>query len=317
MAKDKDRSVNPAAAQRKAEKQKAIKKNKSSTQALRNEKLARRNPERLQTQINDLKALESSGDIKPREKAILEELEKDLRAIKKARDALGDKAPKFGSGSYRREGDGNVLGKRSHDGAKKNEFEEPSSGSETDVSMRRIPMPRDTPPPMPRELRRNPKGTNANNEPLGSDRHGLPPNTAEPVKTTYSGAPQIRDLKQEAVKKFIPNIVRKKQQAVNGAGGLIEPEEMDRLEAEGYGPGAKSPTSIQPASQYGVNEINSIDQEAVGLAEEEERFRKEMEMEMEMLEAEPVEPDQGIRRDAGTTRRPFQPLVEDVSDDDI
>lgn len=309
MAKDKERSVNPATSQRKAEKQKAIKKNKSSTQALRNEKLARRNPERLQTQINDLKALESSGDLKAREKAILDELEKDLRAIKKARDTLGDKAPKFGSGNYRREGDGNVLGKRRHDGERKQYKEPESDGSETDEDMRRIPMPRDTPPPIPREYRRNPQGTNANSEPLGSDRHSLPEKPAAPVRTTYSSAPQIRDLKQEAVKRFVPNIVRQKQQAVKGVGGLVEPEELDRLEAEGYG--VKKPVAVQESTAEA-----DADAEAQRLAEEEERFQREMEI--EGVETTTAEPETAKGRDSVVTaKRLHQPLVEDVSDEDI
>jgi WW domain binding protein 11 len=316
MAKDKERSVNPAAAQRKAEKQKAIKKNKSSTQALRNEKLARRNPERLQTQINDLKALATSGDIKPREKAILEELEKDLRAIKKARDALGDKAPIFSSGNYRREGDGSILGKRRHDGQRK-EYQEPESFcSSTDEDVRRIPMPEDTPPPIPREYRRNPQGTNANNEPLGSDRHSLPEKPAAPVQTTYSSAPQIRDLKQEAVKRFVPNIVRQKQAAVKGVGGLVEPEELDRLEAEGYG--VRKPDSVAAAKDTAAAQDEDEDEsdgEVRRLAEEEERFRREMAMEMEGVEATAAEPE-GLDTMI-TAKRTHQPLVEDVSDEDI
>lgn len=314
MAKDKERSVNPAAAQRKAEKQKAIKKNKSSTQALRNEKLARRNPERLQTQISDLKALESKGDLKPREKAILEELENDVRAIKKARDALGDKAPRFGSGNYGREGNGTVLGKRRHDGRRK-EFQEPvSDGSETDEDIRRIPMPKDTPPPIPREYRRTPQWTNANNEPLGSDR-SLPAKPAAPVQTTYSSAPQIRDLKQEAVKRFVPNIVRQKQAAVKGVGGLVEPEELDKLEAEGYGAGAKKPPATSSDNSRDAEAAAAVE-EARRLAEEEERFRREMEMEgVEDTSAEPL--PQEVQEIASRTKRPHQPLVEDVSDEDI
>ena len=326
MAKDKERSVNPAAAQRKAEKLKAIKKNKSSTQALRNEKLARRNPERLQTQINDLKALESKGDLKPREKAILEELEKDLRAINKARDALGDKAPHFGSGTYRREGEGSVLGKRRHDGARK-EYQEPATdGSETDEDVRRIPMPKDTPPPIPREYRRGPHGTSANNEPLGSapDR-SLPTKPAAPVQTTYSSAPQIRDLKQEAVKRFVPNIVRQKQKAVKGVGGLVEPEELDRLEAEGYGAGARKPPdpAISTAASQDAHADAQESEEARRLAEEEERFRKEMEMDLDVGREDGNEhtsttlPAQEPQESVNRTRKPLQPLVEDVSDEDF
>jgi hypothetical protein len=343
MVKDKERSVNPAAAARKADKLKAIKKNKSSTQALRNEKLARRNPERLQTQIADLKALESKGDLKPREKSILDELEKDLRAINRARDALGDKAPRFGSGSgsYRRDGDGNghgnVLGKRRHDGQRK-EFQEPTSdnGSVTDEDVRRIPMPKDTPPPLPRSHRRPPQhqGTDANNEPLGvgqgTDRMALP---AKPLQTqtTYTSAPQIRDLKLEAVKRFVPNIVRKKQQAVRGVGGLVEPEELDRLEMEGYGAGAgakKDSALVVPADPEIPADTGG--EEARRLAEEEERFRREMEMEMEMeMETEGEVAMEGVedtsidppplksQETTSRTRRLLQPLVEDVSDEDI
>lgn len=339
MAKDKERSVNPAAAARKAEKLKAIKKNKSSTQALRNEKLARRNPERLQTQIADLKALESKGDLKPREKSILDELEKDLRAINRARDALGDKAPRFGSGggTYRRDangnGNGNILGKRRHDGQRK-EFQEPTSddGSVTDEDVRRIPMPKDTPPPLPRSHRRptQHQGTDANSEPLGvgqgTDRLALPAKILQ-TQTTYTSAPQIRDLKLEAVKRFVPNVVRKKQQAVRGVGGLVEPEELDRLEMEGYGAGAGAGAKKKSAPVDSANAESPADtegEEAKRLAEEEERFRREMEMETEAevgmedvqdtsIHPPPLEPQETTSR----TRTPFQPLVEDVSDEDL
>src|SRR5271167_2141353 len=95
MAKDKERSINPAQQQRKLEKAKALKKGKTEAQARRNEKLARRNPDRLQRQVDDLRALEESGQIKPREKQLLEQLQKDVNAVRKARDTLGDKAPQF------------------------------------------------------------------------------------------------------------------------------------------------------------------------------------------------------------------------------
>ena len=69
MAKDKERSINPAAAQRKLDKQKSLKKGKAEALARRNEKLARRNPERIQRQINDLKSMEESGQkLRPRDK---------------------------------------------------------------------------------------------------------------------------------------------------------------------------------------------------------------------------------------------------------
>ncbi|KAJ9603497.1 hypothetical protein H2200_012275 [Cladophialophora chaetospira] len=277
MAKDKERSVNPAQQQRKLEKAKQLKKNRAEVQSRRNEKLARRNPERLQRQIDDIKALEAAGDIKPREKAILEELERDLKAVKKAREALGENAPKFGGGQRRREGDGgsNVLGKRRHDGERKQHQRRDSSGSDTDDSVRRIPMPEDTPPPVPRELRRyfprkeeNDAGTQPNT--------ALPPKpqSAPAVKTTYESAPQIRDLRKEAINRFVPDVVRKKQEAAKGGptGRLLEPEELDRLEAEGYMGRTNHERDASPLA--GPDE----EDKARKLAEEEARFLQELEM---------------------------------------
>ena len=303
MPKDKDRSVNPAQQQRKLEKAKALKKGKAELQARRNERLARRNPDRLQRQIDGLKALEQSGSIKPREKQILEDLEKDLRAVRRAREALGEKAPQYGNkaGPARREtgedqGRCAVLGKRTWDGERKDRRErdhEQSSGSETDESVRRIPMPRDTPPPVPQRRSDGGRGTSANTEPLVGRRIAerqpdeLPaiPIIARP-RTTYESAPQIRDLRKETVGRFVPNVVRKKQDAVKGTGGLVEPEELDRLEREGYtGQKIPDPKSdvLQPESPsfpsgsfMGAAPVEDTEEEIRRLAEEEERFRREM-----------------------------------------
>jgi WW domain binding protein 11 len=301
MAKDKERSVNPAQQQRKLDKAKALKKGKAELQARRNEKLARRNPDRLQRQVDDLKALEESGSIKPREKQILEELEKDLRAVRKAREALGEKAPQYSNkpGQPRREGgddrakDGN-LGKRRWNGERKQEWDkgqEQSSGSETDESVRRIPMPRDTPPPIPQRRVHRP-GTSANAEPLAGNRGGeRQPNETPPIhslieaKTTYESAPQIRDLQKEAIGRFVPNVVRKKQDAIKAPGILVEPEELDKLERQGY-IGQKDKQSRDTLPQQALSLTSGasvadtpsvdIDAEARRLAEEEERFRREM-----------------------------------------
>jgi WW domain binding protein 11 len=307
MAKDKERSVNPAQQQRKLEKAKALKKGKAEVQARRNEKLARQNPDRIQRQIDDLEALEESGSIKPREKQVLQDLERDLRAIKKARGALGDKAPQFGKIGHARERDGNdrgedgVLGKRRWDREREPHSErgrEQSSGSETDESVRRIPMPKDTPPPITHR-RVDRKGTNANTEPLGEGRgnarpaHGLP---QVPVKTTYESAAQVRDLKKEAVGRFVPNVVRRKQETVRGTIGLVEPEELDRLEREGYiaqtgsqTPADASNEKLTLPSGLSGNAAPPVEADDVArrLAAEEERFRREMKhVEMEEVEDE-------------------------------
>lgn len=262
MPKDKERSINPAQAQRKLDKQKAVKKGKAELQARRNEKLARRNPERIQKQIDDLKAIEESGQpLRPREKQVLEELERDLRAVKKAREALGDKAPQFGSGPSRRPPQNDressasaVLGKRRRDGLSP---WHDSDSSDTDESVRRIPMPKDTPPPIPRSSQPRRNRHEGERQP-----HSLPqrPDVAE-VKTVYESAPVIRDLRQEAVSKFIPAVVQRQKEAIKGQGKLVEPEEMDRLEKAGY---------------VGQTAVNQPTDEEARLAEEEERFNRDL-----------------------------------------
>ncbi len=205
------------------------------------------------------------------EKAQIETLERDLKAVKKAREALGDAAPKFGSGHGGDRGGnetrggfggnrggrgGGVLGKRRRDEG------ESSEEDEVPEDVKRIPMPRDTPPPIPKEVldkwyqkRREkmghtnnnngaPRGTNANNTPLGSneritgrgnDRNASAPAPAPvmEVKTVYEAKPVIRDLRKEAVA-FVPAAVRAKLEKSKGVGGLVEPEEMDKLEKAGY-----------------------------------------------------------------------------------
>lgn len=231
---------------------------KAEAASRRNEKLARRNPDRLQKQLDDLKAIESSGGkLTSHEQKVLQELERDLKAVRKAREALGDKAPVFGSGARGGRGVG-VLGKRRRDG---DEMESDESDIPDDVKS--IPMPRDTPPPIPKEILdkwyqarrerhgygaggRGEQGTNANNTLLGetsrfrpdsgkgSSAEGLAPRPAVEVKTVYEAAPIIRDLRKEAVSAFVPAAVRMKMQKAKGVGGLVEPEEADRLEKEGY-----------------------------------------------------------------------------------
>ncbi|KKY22591.1 hypothetical protein UCRPC4_g03286 [Phaeomoniella chlamydospora] len=318
MAKDKERSLNPAAQQRKLDKAKALKKGKAEAQARRNEKLARRNPDRLQRQIDDLRALEEKGQIKPREKQMLEELDKDLKAVKKAREALGNKAPTFGKERQPRNDnnrdDRGVLGKRRWDGERRHH--ESDSGSDTDESVRRIPMPRDTPPPIPREYHQRKNLNRQFNEPEKENRdqrqpHALPQTTYE-SKTMYESAPQIRNLVQEATSRFIPNIVRKKISSTKGHGGLLEPEELDRLEKEGYAataPGGgedggagfqaqlqqgppQAPASLVSRAQTDIEAYTAAEaeEEIRRLAEEEERFRAEL-MKQVTVEDVPDEDD--------------------------
>ncbi|KAL2180847.1 WW domain binding protein 11-domain-containing protein [Thermothelomyces heterothallicus CBS 202.75] len=233
----KERNYNPVQAQRKAEKARAIKKGKLEQQARRNEKLAKRNPARIQQQIDDLKAIkEGGGKLTAHEERALEALEKDLKAVLKAREALGDKAPQFSRGPPRQgqRGDG-VLGKRRRDAG-----DESSSDSDVPEDVKRIPMPRDTPPPIPKEIldewyaKRRAK-RNAERASEAERQESEKP--AAPViesKTVYEAKPVVRDLRKEAVSAFMPTSVRMKMEKSKGRGGLLEPEEADRLEKEGY-----------------------------------------------------------------------------------
>lgn len=329
MARDKERSVNPAQQQRKLEKAKQLKKSRAEVQAKRNEKLAHRNPARIQRQIDDLKALEASGEIKAREKAILADLERDLKAIHKAREALGDKAPRFGPEQRRREGDGrdNVLGKRRHDGERKHfqHRRDSSGGSDTDDSVRRVPMPEDTPPPVPREFRRHFRQDGGGHQ-QGGDGSTTTAAAAAPApvaRVTYESAPQVRDLQKDATSRFVPDVVRRKQDAAKGgaAGRLIEPEEMDRLEAEGY---LNALAKRQGKEEEG--EDRAQDQEDQGmadakrLAEEEQRFLRELEMQDDIQSNE----DEGIAQERHSTRNSLGPPqrpshhveMEEIEDED-
>ncbi|MCJ1283122.1 hypothetical protein MMC26_002449 [Xylographa opegraphella] len=294
MPKDREKSINPAAAQRKADKQKALKKSKAAVAAQRTERFAHRNPERLQRQIDDLKALEAdAGKLSARDKKVLEELERDVARVRKAKEIVGDKGPPprpngdRGSRDGARGGRGGILGKRGRDWDRGRE----SDGSETDESVRRIPMPRDTPPPIPSQRARQREhavqhaggsGTNANSIPLGEGRGGgerephalpeRPPEVKVQAQTVYEAKPEVRDLRKEAVSRFVPTVVQKKLHATKGAvgGRLLEEEEVERLEKEGYG-------TVESLSITGERraepEARPID---TTLDEEEERFEREL-----------------------------------------
>ncbi|OAA45071.1 WW domain binding protein 11 [Metarhizium rileyi] len=234
----KEKGYNPVQAQRKAEKAKAIKKGKAEAQDRRNERLARKNPDRIQKQIDDLKAIAAGGGkLSRHEEQLLEGLEKEFKGIKKARDTLGDRAPSFSRGG-RQGGDSGVLGKRRRN----------SAGSSTDEDVpdevRKIPMPRDTPPPISKEIldqwyarrraRRNPNADAMREDAARKEQAAKTEAPPIEVQTVYEAKPIMRDLRQEAVSAFVPAAVQRKLNKGRGQGGLIEPEEADRLEKEGY-----------------------------------------------------------------------------------
>ncbi|KIH94663.1 hypothetical protein SPBR_06056 [Sporothrix brasiliensis 5110] len=262
----KEKNYNPVQAQRKADKAKAIKK-------ARNERLSKKNPDRIRKQVEDLKAItEGGGKLTTHEEQVLEGLEAELKAVIKAREALGDKAPTFGRtdvphrGHNRHDKHGGHDGRDRHDGFGRKRRRDDDSDNSTDSDVpdyvRSIPMPRDTPPPIPKRYlddwyakRRAKRNANANSEPLGEGRSvgrsegrsetgresstpsaassTAPPKPVE-VKTVYEAKPVVRDLQKEAVSAFMPTVVRRKLEKSRGMGGLLEPEEADQLEREGY-----------------------------------------------------------------------------------
>jgi hypothetical protein len=177
-----------------------------------------------------------------------------LKAVKRAREAAGDKAPSFGRSWNRdHDGRGGVLGKRrrgSHDAS--------SSDEDVPEDVRKIPMPRDTPPPIPKDVmdkwyaKRRARREAENAARNERDGEKAVPQKEKPVvesKAVYEAKPVMRNLRQEAVSAFVPTSVQMKLNRGQGAAGLLEPEEADRLEQEGYLKLATTSASSQPQTQ--------------------------------------------------------------------
>lgn len=120
-------------------------------------------------------------------------------------------------------------------------------------------MPRDTPPPIPKEVldqwyakRRARRNPNADAMRADAENKEKTPKTEAPpapAQTVYEAKPVLRDLRQEAVSAFVPAAVQKKLNKGRGQGGLIEPEEADRLEKEGYLKSANDEASTTESTQ--------------------------------------------------------------------
>lgn len=236
MGKEKGLSANPVAAHAKAQKKREIAKSKAVNAASRNEKLARRNPERLQRQADNLVAQREAqgGTLKPRDAQTLERLEKGVAAITKARNRTGyvheQKQGQPRENKDRTSGD--------YDGQRKRRRLSRSSSSEPiEDAVKSIPMPEDTPPPIPAPKYAKVDHRNARNVKEGrSDKaggiHKSTDSSSQPVsKAVYESAPQMRDFTKEAVK-FIPSSLnqRPRDDQDSHKERLLEPEEMDDLE---------------------------------------------------------------------------------------
>jgi hypothetical protein len=300
----KEKNYNPVQEAKKAEKQKQLRKQKANVQAQRNEKLARRNPARIQRDIEQLKELDQSGSIRPHERQRLAELEKDLAAVNKARAALGDKAPQFKPERRHedfadREGRGDrggwgggILGKRTRDGQRKED-----DSSDTDADVANIPMPRDTPPPIPRRHQRK---TQAQEE------------APEPKKAqiVYEAAPQVRNFLKEATK-FMPAAVAQKMKLAKGEGRLLEPEEFDKLREDGYM--GKEKTEVEPDP-----ELDEFLKTSTGAAAEKAAEAAVEEAEYDMMAAEVQGQIHGTTSEARVAENKLRHVeMEEVEDEDI
>jgi hypothetical protein len=308
MAKEKN--YNPVQDHKKQEKQKQIKKQKANLQAQRNEKLARRNPARIQRDIENLKEADQSGGLRPHERQRLSELEKDLAAVNKAREALGDKAPYFkperkhedapdgrARGGHRDGGRGGVLGKRRRDGNRKDD-----DSSDTDADVQNIPMPRDTPPPIPRRHGRQAQAEDGTAAP-------------EPKKAqiVYEAAPEVRNFLKEATK-FMPAAVANKMKLAKGEGRLLEPDEFDKLQDEGY------MNTKKPVEEH-VDELDAFvkgQSTSVMVDAEQAAEAAVQEAEYEMMAAEAAGDIRNISSEASVAENKLRQVqMEEVEDEDM
>jgi hypothetical protein len=305
----KERSINPAAAQRKADKKKEIAKSRRTQETQRNEKLARRNPERLQRQVDELKELEANGSLRPKDKENLAQLEKDLKGVRRAREALGVKdeprRDRDGARNGRQDVRQEQRERRQHLGKRRRDDEVDADGSDTDPEVRSIPMPRDTPPPIPRQVFRDPQvGPGGQRVP-----HGLPSkpvSSAPPPKLTYGAAPQVKDLKKEAVR-FMPSVVSQQRNRVKGQGRLLEPEELDKLEKGGYAAAQKAADEAALEARF----------EQVSAEIRAERADVDPDDELARLEQEigDIYPEEAEKLGAGTDTGIRNVQMEEVEDD--
>lgn len=281
----KERTINPAAAALKASKTRAIRKGKAELASRRQERLSKRDPSRLQREVDELTHAEAQHRLNPRDVARLEGLRKELKAVERAREALGVKT-EGGSGGRpprdatrtRRGDDERTHGdRRPRDGRGRKRGYPSDDESETDEDVRSIPMPRDTPPPLPPSTTRRHQHHQQQRQ----------QQEAKPVQKTYSSAPVLRDLQAEATK-FLPAAVAQKlaksKAQTSHTGRLMEPEELDRLEEEGKADAARAAEEMEKEAAYKMMNAQEQQRQQRGrgavdqktLDEEAARFEREI-----------------------------------------
>lgn len=229
------RDLNPVTAHRRAEKAKTIKKSREQVTERRTERLAGRNPKRIEQAIEDLKSRLQGGRLTAGENERLARLEKELADVERAKRKRPDVKPQAGQ---RGQDDGWPRGekRRRSDG-------EESDGGSTDPEVRRIPMPRDSPPLLPSVVKERMKEErrleweeeDQNRKHRGPCELPMKPHSdlqSVVVKNSYSAEPILRNLKEEAIKAFVPNVLRSVRAQlvsvdVQQGDEFLEPEERE------------------------------------------------------------------------------------------
>lgn len=241
----KDRTVNPATAALKAAKKRDIKKGRANVEKQRAERFAKRNPFRIQQQIDELKHAQESGSLRPKDKQLLDSLEKEHKAILRAREQLGDAAPTFRAPRQDRDGD-SVLGKRRRDS---NNNSRRNSESETDDDVKTISMPKDV-ENMPPAPRRRPQPNSSNTDKVDLS---LPKKPEVQSQAVYESAPVIKDLRKEAIKAFVPTSVSRNIKQTRQTDRRPEgPSNVDGLKTAAYVDAAAAADAAAKEAEYGM-----------------------------------------------------------------
>ncbi|KAK7202613.1 hypothetical protein BZA70DRAFT_285566 [Myxozyma melibiosi] len=251
MAREKG-GLNPAQAQHKKDKANAIKKAKAERAERMTEKLAQRNPERMEKQIQALKDLDSQGRLQGPDKKLLADLERQIVLVRQAKEKL-----QGGKGAVAQESERSggartaeldrhvnasgvfVLKGRERrsiywdpvfnptglppDGYKYAEWDQGEiSDDESEVEDEIFFRPdlgersaKGIPLPKGPALRYE-RGAKTSTESSSSSSSSTAP------KTTYEAAPVVRDLKKESAA-FVPASVQRMQQQRKRAGSFDEP----------------------------------------------------------------------------------------------
>ena len=160
-------------------------------------------------------------------------------------------------------------------------------------------------------------GENADND-AGKTPHSLPtkpPTPASAPKTTYSSAPQIRDLRKEATDKFVPAAVkaRQNQKSKGISGTLPEPEEVDEKERR-VSERAHAPDKVGTS-------MSGLDQEELAFEREMKELGDDEASEHEQASLGTgyamLENDIGERGNSHYNEVPHTVEIEEVVDEDI